>query len=633
MAVSLLMSTVSNAQDLIDSLKTTITNAATDSARASAMTELSRYFTSSYPDSTLYYATKGFQLASKINNEYIVASSAQLIGIYYRRQNNPDSALHYFKIAEKGFDQGGSPMKLGGLYISLGNYLKSLDRMQEAHEHFFKALELFESIESKRGIGYALVSIGTLYTIQDDIEKARTYFLRGYKVLSEIRDPKGMSVCATNLGTAFFKMDQLDSAYYYFKQSQPFKESKNDRNGLATLYNNLGIIFTNTRSYDSARYYLNRSLKYSKDINNRELQIIAYNNLGEINTLTRRLIAAEAYLDSARRLATAISSVKELSQNLKFQYKLDSVRGNYLEALKSYQQYRMLDDSLSNVRLKSSIAELETKYETEKKERHIESLAQLSEIQTLQIKQQRYLLIGGAILLLVIVAAGFLITKQRKIQQQQKIYGIEQRLLRTQMNPHFLFNALMSIQQYLFQNQPEEAGIYMSKFAKLMRQILEHSRCDYISVAEEVETLENYIQLQQLRFKDRFQYEINIDEEIEPSMVQIPPMFAQPFIENAIEHGLANKNNDGQLIVNFKMKDDLIQLEINDNGVGITQSESMKAKYNEHKSLATQITKERIAVINAMLKKKIELLISSVKNDHGVEQGTKVSLMVPAEWR
>lgn len=633
LGIFLLVLSQSYAQDDIDSLKYELEISSDDSLKAVLLVNISREFTSSYPDSVYFYGMKGLKHSRQFGFDLYEARAAQYIGIYYRRKNNPDSALYYFNISKVGFEKTGSEVLLAGLYVSLGNYLKSLDKIEESHASYYQALGIFERLKNPRGIAFTYAGIGTLYAYQKDYSRAKEFFNKSYHKLKTLNNIKSTSSVASNLASMYLKLDQLDSAYYFLKITQPIKEQLNDRIGLATLYNNLSIVFTENKVYDSSFYYLNKSLYYAKLINNRENQIIAYNNLGELSTLSRQYSLAEVYLDSGFRLATEINSIKELSYNWKYRYRLDSTRKNYFSALKAYQNFRILDDSLSNAELKSRMAEFETKYETEKKERELDNLSQLSEIQSLQIKQQQYLLVAGFALLLLIVGGGFLFYRQKKILQEQTLSTVEQKLLRTQMNPHFLFNALMSIQQYLFQNKPEEAGVYMSKFAKLMRQILENSRQDYISIEEEVNTLENYIQLQKVRFRDKFNYEIIVSDEIDPSETHIPPMFAQPFVENAIEHGLANKDGDGLLQISFNQKGDMIHLEIYDNGVGLTQSEVMKSKYKEHKSLATQITRERLEIFNAIFKKRIELFINSVVDEVGQDCGTRVSLMVPSEMQ
>jgi sensor histidine kinase YesM len=207
---------------------------------------------------------------------------------------------------------------------------------------------------------------------------------------------------------------------------------------------------------------------------------------------------------------------------------------------------------------------------------------------------------------------------------------LQEKLFRTQMNPHFLFNSLTSIQNFILDEEPRHASKYLSRFAKLMRNILDSSIDEFVTLEEEIHTIENYLELQKIRFKNRFEYSIEIDEKINLEETSIPPMIAQPFIENSIEHGIKNKKAKGHIYIHFKARDGYIILEIEDDGVGREKAREMLFNKNkEHKSLSTAITRERIRVLNKKLKQKISLNILDLKNDLGEATGTKVVLELP----
>lgn len=178
--------------------------------------------------------------------------------------------------------------------------------------------------------------------------------------------------------------------------------------------------------------------------------------------------------------------------------------------------------------------------------------------------------------------------------KNKEIKNIQEQLFRIQMNPHFLFNSLTAIQHYMVANNSYEAGVYTAKFAKLMRQVLEFSREDYILLADEIKALKNYIELQQIRFKDKFDYSVEIEESIAVDAIRIPPMFAQPVIENAIEHGIAKSENTCNLRISYFLNNGLLSLQVVDDGVGLG---ALKTD-SSHKSMAQEIIRERLAVIN-----------------------------------
>lgn len=196
--------------------------------------------------------------------------------------------------------------------------------------------------------------------------------------------------------------------------------------------------------------------------------------------------------------------------------------------------------------------------------------------------------------------------------------------LKLQMNPHFIFNAMAAIQRYMIKNDAQQTSNYLARFARLMRAVLENSRSEYISLAQEIEMLENYLTLQNLQYQGHFGYKINVASNLDPEEFAIPPMFAQPFIENAIEHGITHMKTSGIIIINFALHQDTISMEINDNGVGFGQTSSTKqSKDKKHQSLATKITRERIDLYQQSLKKNIGFKINSSTN------GTQVLFYLP----
>ncbi len=223
--------------------------------------------------------------------------------------------------------------------------------------------------------------------------------------------------------------------------------------------------------------------------------------------------------------------------------------------------------------------------------------------------------------------------RERKIIEKNQVQLLEQKLLRSQMNPHFIFNSLSSIQSFIFENNPLEAGSYLSRFAELIRSILYNSREEFITIEKEINTLQNYLDLQQLRYNNKFDYIIDVDPLIQADIIKIPPMLAQPFIENAIEHGVKHLKGKGHISISFSLMPEKksILLLIEDNGVGIKASNKLKEKIKKrHTSLATIIANERIDVFNKGQKKKQFVMeINEIKDSDENVKGTKVKFIIP----
>ena len=215
------------------------------------------------------------------------------------------------------------------------------------------------------------------------------------------------------------------------------------------------------------------------------------------------------------------------------------------------------------------------------------------------------------------------------MKNEQAQSELEQRFLRSQLNPHFIFNALLAIQNFMMKNNAQLAALYLTKFSKLMRQILESSREEFIAVESEVEMLTNYMDIHKLRLKDSFEYKIDIDENIDVETDTIPPMFVQPFVENAIEHGIINAKNGGFIEIRLSKENEYISIEIKDNGGGLVRE---NATPKEHQSLASTIIRERMALFNKSLKDKIRLILNEIKNEKGEVMGTRVELKVPFSY-
>jgi len=198
------------------------------------------------------------------------------------------------------------------------------------------------------------------------------------------------------------------------------------------------------------------------------------------------------------------------------------------------------------------------------------------------------------------------------------------------MNPHFLFNTLVSIQNFILQQESDLAGKYLSKFSMLVRTILDSSFKDHILLADEINTLENYMELQKIRYPGKFEYNIEVAQALDTESIHLPPILLQPFVENAIEHGLKHKEGKGRISLRFLKKDDQFICEIEDDGVGREKAmriENVNGK--THQSLATNIVKERIQNLNKNLKRKIHFNIIDLKSEDNVPLGTRVVITLP----
>ena len=214
---------------------------------------------------------------------------------------------------------------------------------------------------------------------------------------------------------------------------------------------------------------------------------------------------------------------------------------------------------------------------------------------------------------------------------QQKMAEVEMQALRAQMNPHFIFNCLNSINRYILKSDEATASLYLTRFAKLMRLILDNSSSKNVLLSNELEALKLYIEMEALRFDKKFTYEIIIDRNVNTDSIELPSLIIQPYVENAIWHGLLHKDGGGMLSVNIRMIDKgMLECMIEDNGVGRIKAKELKSKSaTSRKSLGMQLTQSRIALLNRHAE--LNASISIIDMEDGLRQpaGTKVILRIP----
>ena len=221
----------------------------------------------------------------------------------------------------------------------------------------------------------------------------------------------------------------------------------------------------------------------------------------------------------------------------------------------------------------------------------------------------------------------------RKIALQNRLATFELNALRAQMNPHFVFNAINSVQYFITENDPDSSQKYLSKFAKLIRYVVDNSRLSYISVKAEIEALTLYLELEALRFGDRMKYSFEIDDDVDIEYIQIPSMLIQPYVENSIWHGIMHKEGEGKISIRFSVRDEMLYCTIEDNGVG--RGKSMEIKRNRpkanHKSIGMTNTRERLEIINQVSKNDLKVVVTDLYSPENVPCGTRVELSVPID--
>lgn len=382
---------------------------------------------------------------------------------------------------------------------------------------------------------------------------------------------------------------------------------------LSLFTNNYGIILEDLGKLDEAIENYRSALEYSYE-NNYD-GVVELSNIAGIFLSQKKTEEARIYLDSA---AGAMDNNTQLyfKKSLYEKYFLYYKSLNELDsAIICLDILKITNDQIFDKRINEKIQAIEI---ANKREQGLND----------ELEASRKEKLWGTIVLLFVImglVSILYLFKYRNIKSAHENVLIEQKLLRSQMTPHFIFNSLSVLQGMILNNEDKKAIKYLSKFSKLLRLILENSREKLVPINEELSAIQNYVDLQNMRSKSSFKYTLTLDEDIKSIELLVPPMLIQPFVENAIEHGLKKDFEDAEISIDIEFKENKLVCVIKDNGIGINANNANSS--SSKKSLSTTITSERLKILSKEYKVESDVMIHdrSVYN----EQGTQITLTLP----
>lgn len=668
----LLITEIAQAQSKIDSLKVEFSKTNDISKRALLTEKLAEsFFLSARYDSLLKYGETLEHLAQQINDKTLLLLARSYRAQGYARVDSTrffSESINILQACEQsGFVKGIAIncLGLGSRLLTYGKYDQALIYLLKGYNSIADEDDLLIGIKSD-----LIRTVSAVYHHQGKYTEALDYGLESSRLAEQSTDPiqilksylnlgglyGELSSAANGLGTAQDRNRYQIEAKKYMLLSYRFSQQHASKLSQGATAFNLGSLYFESGQPDSAQLYINEAIRLGVETSFHELLSNAYRTQSKLISNQDSILlwldkaTAEAALakNPISKVGTSLDKVKVLYEQKKFViaealaqeslqdainlnllndqrsayyllYQINEGRQNFREALSYYSHYISIKDSMVSEKNFARIEELKARYESELKDTEIKSLEQRAMLQDLELKQKNFVVTGVVIVALALAGFLWLYFRQRSLRQQQQLLQVENRFLRFQLDPHFISNALVSIQQYMLENNNAQAASYLAKFSRLMRQLLEYSREELITLENEIDLLRNYLDIQKLRLKDRFTYEIKIDPSLSLSEAKVQPMFAQPFVENAVEHGVTNLQG-GRIEIVFRAEGDQLKLEISDNGAGIT------AKANSNpRSLATKIIQERIALINKSNPRAITLHVGSTPS--GI--GTRVQLTLP----
>lgn len=537
--------------------------------------------------------------------------------------------------------------KARGLYavlhdsIGLGSSNSLLALAEEERGNYEKSFQY-----SVQALAYdserASIAIGQLYADVGDYDAA----LKNYAKVTE-NDLKISNYL--KVGEAYFLEKNYDSALCFYK------EFIKDNRGLGDKVNSkpfllMGEVFLAQNRYDTALHYLQIALDGFREVNDRNWIMRSLLQLGkayrQLNQPEKSLKAGRELLIMAQR-----SGAKQYARDAHYLlYELFAVQNETDSAYRHLRRYTALDSSIAIDVSGQKLAFFKASAQLDQANLKIDLLNRQHELQEEEIKQAaqlKWVLILAVIILIVvfiIIGRNFFLKKRNaehlqqlaanelqieKLEHTRRLGELEMQVLRVQMNPHFIFNSLNSINRFILRDNRTDASAYLTKLSRLVRMILQNSQNALISLESEIQSLVLYLDLEKLRFDNLFEYEIVAQEGIDPSMIKVPPLILQPFVENGVWHGLMPRGKGGRIEIRISIDEDYLFVKISDNGVGReVAAASHKAQTATHRSLGLSITSQRINMMHHDGKVD-SVFIADLVDSAGKPAGTAVTIKLP----
>lgn len=546
------------------------------------------YFNQSNYNQANKNTKEAYLVFKEAKDSLLMAKMLNSIALNYMYMTDYPSALSTFFEAitlHKKIKDTAS-ISFGAVNANIGLQYTRLEKFDKAVEYNRKALSIYKNNNYQYGVANSLTNIGNAFDYLKKPEEAIENYNKAYGIMSDLGNQYGMASAITNIGIAYVNLKNYQKALTYFKQSKPIYESLSNSNNLAIVHDQIGICYLNLdNNLVAAKRNFKTSLNYAKQASSLNLQVNALESLTKAN------------------------------------YKL----GLYKKAYDLIEEATVLKDSFSSIEKKEELARLEEKYKYQNEKSLLESEFERERlIAKEEVEQQKYIttltVFGGGSLFLLVVGGMFFYRKKREGDFNLKVADTELKVLRAQMDPHFLFNSLNSINSYILKNDTESATNYLTKFARLIRKTLESSSEKEVVLRNDIAVLESYLEIEQKRLNHNFTYSIEVEDDLDVDNTLIAPLILQPFLENSIWHGIAEIEDSGHIILEYKKEGNMLFCAVEDNGVGRFKNTTID---KENKSIGINLTKNRIDIINAQNRTKGSMLFIDK------DQGLRVEVRLP----
>ncbi|HVU55618.1 MAG TPA: histidine kinase [Puia sp.] len=561
-------------------------------------------FAQSRFEEAIHYLQRGQDYAQKAGDITGVIKNLSLIGCAYREGGNYEKAFEIYRRCIQMAEEARLPEHIASEYFELAELFMQIEDYDTSKKYFYTAFHLGQP---QAFYAWRIMTYAELLTHQHQYDSALYYY---NTFDSNALTPALLRTWLVSKGEYFLHKGNNGEAIDYFKKSLVYQRQLNDRNQIMRVLKDLSLASANLGQDEDAFSYANESLAIAEQFKARQY----------------------------------------IRDNCQILYSIYDREHRTDKAYAYYRRYNSMKDSVNNEQLKGKFAS----YAFEQQIALLSKEKQLQEVCLRETMATKKMLIGGLIALLLIgfIFSRYILLKRKneahlrqraeneleihrlegekaKVALLQRAKELEIQALRSQMNPHFIFNCLNAINRFILGHETEAASDYLTKFSRLMRMIMNHSRHSTISLTEELEVLQLYLDMEKLRFKDAFDYVILHDDELDMGEIYIPPLLLQPFVENAIWHGLMHKTERGLLTIELHAEGDLLTCIIQDNGVGRQRAGTLKSKSaQKHKSMGLQITAERLNLLTGNGAPGHYFDIEDLYDEDGRPSGTRVVLKI-----
>lgn len=619
-------------EEIINELKEKLGNCSSDTCRINTLLDLALQYEQTSTATMLSYHQQAIVVLED-NPDYIKGQrkSLLILGTYHFTSGELDVALEDYSEILAIDELQKDTVNYVTTLAHQARILLSLGNLEEAARLNTRALTLCETINDLEGEADNLNNLAIIFFRKQNLEKAKDYFLRILEIRKTQDSPGGLASAYNNLGLVYLYMSMPDKALDNYKKAIKLLKTAGDEFQLAQGYINLANLLTSEHQFEEAFIYHSKALHLMEKQQNQLGITQSKLSLGEYYQETKEYDKGIKICKEGLEIANKSGLLLDEETGYNILTELYTEKGDYKAAFMTYQQQVVLQDSISSMANETIIAELETKYKVEKKERENLALEKDNFVNERKIRNFKVLIFSILFLFIILGAAAMVYYRQRELKLKLKGIVLEQKALKAQMNPHFIFNALNSIQSCILTGEKEIAYTYHSKFAILMRLILSNSQEESIQLKDELKSLKLYIELEQFRTENAFNFNINIDEDIDLKKQLTPALLFQPFVENAIWHGMMNnKSETGQLNITLKKDGENINCIIKDNGIGRKAAKNMKSKLRDpnHKSVGIDVTTTRIEIFNRKYGSNVEVIFNDLFNNN-IASGTLVQFNLP----